>query len=270
MINTLLLSGGGVNGVVYCGIMKRLSELDLSINRVVGVSIGSVIGFLYIIGYDWDEIIEDVKSRDFKTLTDIKFNNLFKYYGLDSGNKIREWIIELMAKKNISKNTTLIELFKTTNIFFQILTSNLSTFELFSFDYQTTPNIKIIDALRLAISVPLMFTCVKYNNSIYVDAAIINNCPVDFISDIDRDNMLVINLITNNVPHTTNTFIDYIKQVFSCYLRHKTKSTNSKYIININVGDSLGGLDFDTTIDQKINLINLGYNIQLPFDPFLN
>ena len=49
-IDTLVLSGGGVKGIAYVGVFKKLRELKVEIKEICSVSVGSMMGLLYVLG----------------------------------------------------------------------------------------------------------------------------------------------------------------------------------------------------------------------------
>ncbi|MDQ3020885.1 MAG: patatin-like phospholipase family protein [Bacteroidota bacterium] len=58
----LVLSGGGARGVAQLGVIKELEKYNIRIDKVVGTSIGSVIGGFYASGYTPDEIENILKN----------------------------------------------------------------------------------------------------------------------------------------------------------------------------------------------------------------
>jgi predicted acylesterase/phospholipase RssA len=73
---SLLLSGGGTNGVVYVGVFRKLRELNISIKKLLGVSIGSIFGLVYILNYSNEEIYDILINTDFNMFKkNIKFSN---------------------------------------------------------------------------------------------------------------------------------------------------------------------------------------------------
>jgi len=51
---TLVLSGGGARGLAQIGSIKALEEKEIPISRIVGTSMGSIIGGFYAAGYSLD------------------------------------------------------------------------------------------------------------------------------------------------------------------------------------------------------------------------
>jgi predicted acylesterase/phospholipase RssA/CRP-like cAMP-binding protein len=52
----IVLSGGGARAFSHIGVLEELTAAGVTIDRVAGVSMGAVIGALYAMGYDADEI----------------------------------------------------------------------------------------------------------------------------------------------------------------------------------------------------------------------
>lgn len=47
----LVLSGGGVKGLVYIGVLKEIEKVGVWIDYIGGISMGVIIGVLYVLGY---------------------------------------------------------------------------------------------------------------------------------------------------------------------------------------------------------------------------
>lgn len=91
----LVLSGGGAKGAAHVGVLKRLEELDIPIDMILGTSIGGLVGGVYALGYksdfldtlfttaDWNMLLRDrvpeqyipyqTKMRRTRFLTTIPF-----------------------------------------------------------------------------------------------------------------------------------------------------------------------------------------------------
>ncbi len=52
----VVLSGGGALGAIHVGALKVLEEAGIPVDMVVGTSMGSIVGALYSVGYDSDDI----------------------------------------------------------------------------------------------------------------------------------------------------------------------------------------------------------------------
>jgi NTE family protein len=68
----LVLKGGGIRGIAYCGALKVLDEKNVSadIRRVGGTSVGAIVGALYSTGFTAAEIEAIIFELDIKTFND--------------------------------------------------------------------------------------------------------------------------------------------------------------------------------------------------------
>ncbi|MDE7373685.1 MAG: patatin-like phospholipase family protein, partial [Clostridia bacterium] len=62
----LALGSGGAKGMAHVGILKALEEEGIHFNVVTGTSIGSIVGALYVKGYNSRDMIEIVESLNRK------------------------------------------------------------------------------------------------------------------------------------------------------------------------------------------------------------
>ena len=69
--NTLLLSSGGVKGLYILGSLHYLHEQKkLTINKFIGTSVGSILGYLLAIGYTPFEILAElIRQNIFKKMS---------------------------------------------------------------------------------------------------------------------------------------------------------------------------------------------------------
>jgi len=70
----LVLSGGGARGFAHVGVLKKIEQLNIPIDVVVGTSMGSIIGGLYAICLTPDEIEKGIQGIAW----DVVFNNYAK------------------------------------------------------------------------------------------------------------------------------------------------------------------------------------------------
>ena len=58
----LVLSGGGAHGIAHLGVIKVMEEAGLRPDYITGVSMGSIIGGMYAIGYTADSLHKILKK----------------------------------------------------------------------------------------------------------------------------------------------------------------------------------------------------------------
>lgn len=270
LIDTLVISGGGIKGIVFIGVFKYLEEqvdVKIDIKRIYSVSIGSIIGLLYAIGYTSKEMEDEIFRMDTKSLQNISFRMFIKNYGLDSGKKIMRWLEELVERKGYNKTITFKQLLRLRGIDLNISSTNLNKYKGVYFNNDRTPDLRVIRAIRMSIGIPLIFSSVKYKGEVYIDGGVINSYP---IKDVDKlDNVLGLKILLNNeledlIDEKIENIGDYLYHVFYCYMLQKEMSTTlsmkySDYTVFINPGKIIHSIKFDLSEDDKRSLIECGY-----------
>lgn len=290
IINTLQISGGGIRGIAYIGVFKKLEEIQkkrrkaecsenfnestsdiplIDIKTINAVSVGCLFSLIYILGYSYFEIKQNIVYKKFETLKNVSFMNFLSKYGIDSGNNLMKWLEDLMELKNVDKNITLKDFYELNKIDFQIMATNLNKYSSTKFNYSCTPEVKVIDAIRMSISIPFMFTANKYKNDIHVDGGLIDNFPIKLFSN-DLETVLGLKLVSNGEmsSHVVDEKIDniesYIYHVLSCYVVQKEKLTTmseiyKQHTIYIHTENITHTVNFSLTINEKKKLIDIGY-----------
>jgi NTE family protein len=207
----LVMEGAGVKGFAYAGALQVLDSMGIlkDIQRVAGTSVGAIQGALLAVGYTSKEIIELTTHIPLKRFNDGGWmlaggiSRLHKQFGWYKGEKIARWIEELIAAKTGNGEITFAELhalcaekgYKDLYITGTDLTYQM----LRVFSYENYPNMRICDAVRISLSIPLYYRAVFMddNGKIYnkpdgkqllhvmVDGGVLSNYPI-FLFDSTR------------------------------------------------------------------------------------
>jgi NTE family protein len=273
IINTLILSGGGVKGISYIGALKYLDELkkveeyDINIKEILGVSVGSIIGLLYILGYTYDELVEEIISKNLSDLKELRIKNFLQRYGFDSGIKIINWIETLIIRKGYSKDITFSDIYANFGVNFRVVATNLNKYKTVAFDKAVSPLLRVTRAIRMSIGIPLVFTVTKYRGECYVDGGLINNYPIKEYHG-KLDNVLGLKLVTRGEFHEMDepidSFYNYLRNLITCYMVQKERETTLSYkyrdhSIGIEAQSITNTINFSLNEEQKRNLIDIGY-----------
>ena len=76
----LVLSGGGAKGLAHIGVIRYVESLGIPVDMVLGTSMGGLIGGLYALGYDVDQMEELVKSIDWNWVFTDKVSRKYVSY----------------------------------------------------------------------------------------------------------------------------------------------------------------------------------------------
>lgn len=242
-LNTLVLTGGGMRDVSIIGALNVLEKKNIlsTINRYAGSSSGALICLLLNVGYTPSEIQDTIFAQGSNMVYDnflrIPFNLLLNY-GLFSGNKMVTYIKMLIQKKGFSQDITFLELYNKTQKTLVLTGTSLTQKNTFYFNHNTFPNMKVIDALRISISIPLYFTSVKYTidniKHTFVDGGVLNNFPIYYFEIFDELGKYINNY--NSLSETKNIInenVDYNNTIGIMIINPGDLSKNANPISNI-------------------------------------
>ena len=288
-IDTLIFSGGGIKALAYIGVLKKIEQLILSksddpdnnvpifdIKHICGISAGAIFALLYILGYTSEEIGNEAINKKFHRLRSIKFSNIVSDFGIDSGNNILLWIESLILNKGYNKDITLEELYTYRKIRFDIIATNLNKYQYTIFNYLNTPHVKVTDAIRMSISIPFIFTVVKFNSEnckvgeghVHVDGGLIESYPLHLFKD-NLEKVIGMKLMSgkgNNYENTENidTIENYTYHVLNCFVAQRDRrivniDMYKKHTIYIDIKNLTSSINFGLSTINKKKLIDIGY-----------
>jgi NTE family protein len=196
----LVLSGGGGKGFVHIGVLRVLEREQIPIDYITGSSIGSIIGFLYSMGYsvdelenlieeiDWDKIfVENIERVDRpmeeklfseRYITSIPMESFRPKLpkGLISGQKA------YMILKKYNWEARGIKDFDNFPIPFRPIATNLATGKSVVLNHGD-----ITRAINASMAIPSLISPVEWKNMVLTDALASKNFPVDEVKEMGAD-----------------------------------------------------------------------------------
>lgn len=224
----LIFEGGGVKGIAYVGALQELEARNImkDIKRVGGTSAGAINAVLLALGYMLKDTQKILMELDFNNFLDDSWgvvrdtNRLITEYGWYKGDFFRGWIGTLIKDKSGNENSTFNDLRNQGFLDLYLIGANLSTgfSEVFSFEH--SPRMRVADAVRISMSIPLFFASVRtMRQDVYVDGGLFSNYPIKLF---DREKYID---KANQSKHSRET--EYYKS------ENKTKpQTSSRYVYN--------------------------------------
>lgn len=200
------MEGGGIRGFAYVGAFEVLDSLKIlnQIQRVGGSSVGAIEAMLLATGYTTDEMKTIAANIPLKTFNDGfilgGFHRLKKNLGFFKGKKAADWIDTLIKRKTGDANITFRNFHnqKEAKHFKDLyITGTDLTYQcLRVFSYESHPDMKIKDAIRISMSVPLYFQPVYMNDKgnvvskndtgnvhLMADGGLISNYPLEIFDN---------------------------------------------------------------------------------------
>ncbi|MDR0419750.1 MAG: patatin-like phospholipase family protein [Prevotellaceae bacterium] len=278
----MVFSGGGAKGLVYLGALKALEENNIPVDCITGTSIGGVIGGMYASGYSIDEIIEYIKSDDFKHWSTGEYESEFSYYY----KKLDKDAEMIGLKFNIDSNfhfkmslpTNLIQPYQMDMAILKIFAQPSAAcggdfnrlmlpFRALSFDaYDKRPysprHGDLGTVIRASMSFPGVFKPAVIDTMLLFDGGMINNFPVDVaIQEFNPDFILGLNCSYNYDRPTEDDVFSYITSLTSSSTIYSVPD-NKGFVIDF---DSLGvGLMDFYEVDR---LCAVGYERTMGYIP---
>lgn len=263
-IKNLVMSGGGIKGIAHIGALCALDEkgyLD-DIEIIAGTSIGAFIGVLIAIGYKPKELYEFVTIFDIAKMGSFKPNQFLNKYGLDDGSRIIMVVKKMFMNKGISENVSFKELHDVNNKKIIMTVTCINDKNAYYYSVDTFPDMSVIKALRMSISVPLYFTPIEHNGYMFVDGGCIDNYPIQlFHDDMEHTIGIFISDIREHVEKIINfedILINTIMSMLEGVSRNSMKGYE-KYSIKVNL-TKFNLMDLSLTKEKKQELYDTGYN----------
>ena len=183
----LIFEGGGVKGIAYVGAIQELENRQImkSIKRVGGTSAGAINAVLLALGYTLKETQKIMMELNFNNFMDDSWgfvrdsNRLISEFGWYRGDFFRTWMGNLIGQKTGNEFSTFNDLKNKGFLDLYLIGTNLSTGYSEVFSTEHTPRMRVVDAVRISMSIPLFFASVRdFRNDVYVDGGLFNNYPI--------------------------------------------------------------------------------------------
>lgn len=190
----LVFEGGGVKGIAYVGALDVLNEEGIlqNIERVAGTSAGAMVAVLVGLGYTAEEMKDVLWNIKFRNFLDKSWGlirntgRLIEDYGWYKGEFFRDLMAGYIKAKTGDGEITFkdIEKMRQEGKPFRdiyLIGADLSTGLSKVFSAATTPDVKVADAARISMSIPLIFAAVKGikgDDHIYVDGGLLENYAI--------------------------------------------------------------------------------------------
>jgi len=276
----LVLGGGGAKGIAHIGVLKALEEAEVEVDIITGTSMGAIIGGFYasgltveeieaiVTGGQWEKGFSDLSSRtelpmelkqvDHQELTPFEF-------GITStGSVLPQGMLEgqniLAVFREVLPDYWRYKHFDFLPIPFRAVATDVTTGKAY-----VLKEGDLSMALRASMSIPGMFSPVKYQGKLLVDGGIANNLPVDLAKEMGADIVIAVDVGSKaRTEEELNSFLTITEQLITLMTARTTeeqiKKLGPKDILIRPDITNLSTLDF-----SNLALIEeLGYNAMAP------
>lgn len=245
----VVLSGGGAKGAAHIGVLKVIEEAGVPIDYIVGTSMGAIVGGLYSIGYNADQLDTLVNKQDWAFLLSDKLTpdeqtflqkeqaglyqlsfpfNVGKGKKLPGGGLINGQNLDSLFMKltvGYDKPTD----FDKFPIPFACVATNVVDGEAVVFHKGLLDR-----AMRASMAIPAVFTPVRIDSMVLVDGGMVNNFPVNIAYDMGADVVIGVDLQSSlrDAAELTNA-MDILNQIIGIMgnkLYEENKKRTTVYI----------------------------------------
>ncbi len=221
----LVLSGGGGPGITHIGVIKALEENNIPIDYITGTSIGAILGGMYAMGMTPDEMIEILKSEDFKHWLsgEVEPENMYFYRSANLKPSIMNLRIQAYKSKTKNYKTKIFPSnivppgqmnYAFTKLFAQANAAIGSNFDQLFVPFRCIAsdiyNKKAVvfrhadlgDAIRASLTFPFVFKPIYIDNQLLFDGGIYNNFPVDVMRNDFKPDFTLGSVVAQNSKKT--------------------------------------------------------------------
>jgi NTE family protein len=247
----LVLSGGGAKGVAHIGVIKAIEEAGVRIDYITGTSMGSLVGALYAIGYNSDQLYELARENNFVELftenadrrhisnyekgfddrTVVSFPISERGINLPAGIITGQNIYTYLSGLAWMAHST--EDFNELPIPFAAVATDLETGEAVVFRSGYLP-----DAIRASISIPSAFIPHEINGKYFIDGGLARNLPVQDAIDMGANYIIAVDVSTPLVPKDSlRSLTEIMNQAVMYRVIERSEREKLKADLAINVSE---------------------------------
>jgi NTE family protein len=274
----LVLEGGGVLGVAYCGALEELESQGILIDIInfAGASAGAIIAGVLACGGTSKTVTKIMKKLNFRDFLDygngiVAAYNILRYKGACPGDYFTEWYSEIIGVMTGKADITLAEIHERFGGRLVISVVNVTKRRLEFWDYKTKPTTPLVLAVRASMSIQGIFMPVEIDGDLYVDGGTLCNFPIKAFhydgpnGDIINPNTIGLMLMSDEeisaVYPPVNTLIDYALACIECLWTQPQKLYMDEQdwmrTVKIPTGD-ISSINFGITADEVRSLISAG------------
>ena len=180
----LALGSGAARGLAHIGVLDVLEKEGIPIDMIAGTSTGAAVGVLYAQGKDASLVKNLAQELRWKRLASIVDLALPKT-GFIGGKKIKDWL-GLIIGGDLK--------FSDLRIPLACVATDIWTGEEVVINQGS-----VLEGVRASISVPVIFTAVKWEGRYLVDGGLVNPVPVSVLKKMGADFIIAVNVI----PHVS-------------------------------------------------------------------
>lgn len=228
---SLVLSSGGAKGYAHIGAIKAIEESGYIITSIAGTSMGAMVGGLYAAGkldeaYEWLKTIDSWEVFKMSDLHNVSMQGLLN--GDYIFDRLRGFIGDVLIED--------------LPIDYCAIATNID-----NGNEVVIRKGPLLEAIRMSVSMPVLFAPYKKNGHRYVDGGLTNGLPINRVVRHKGDKLIAIDLDT----YGTNSVKDMEQEITSTFFSEKEAT---RVVTNAMLSFTRGHSIFDTGLGVATGL----------------
>jgi NTE family protein len=175
----LALGGGAARGLAHIGVLGVLEKEGIPVDMIAGTSAGAAVGALYAQGKSAGRIKEVALDTGWRRLVSL-IDLALPRSGFIEGTKIKNLLKSIIGDISFSD--------------LKIPLSCVAT-DIRSGEEVVINDGSVLEGVRASISIPVIFTAVKWRGRYLVDGGLVNPVPVSTVRKMGADFVIAVNVI---------------------------------------------------------------------------
>lgn len=265
--DTMVLSAGGIKGLFLLGGIQAVIDNNLckKIDKYVGTSVGSILGYLLAIGYTPIEIMVSFYTNHWlEKMQSFNLVSMINGNGASSFTPLHE-ALEKMTLQKIGRFLTLGKLKEIYGKTLICVTYNMTVCITEYIGPDNYPDLPCLTALRMSSNLPLIFDRFKYMDNYYIDGAFSDNFPILKGQEIGKKVLgLFVKINEKSLQDDPEDgIITYFLRLLQIPMAQSTKDKNNLAtekcdLIGIDT-DMRNFTDFDIKSKMRLDMFSKGY-----------
>lgn len=219
-IKRLVFAGGGIKGIAYLGALMAMRDMwaiepyELPLTDIAGCSVGSLVSLLLCLRFTVAEMEAYLQSFDLSELVSVNVEAVLTTFAMNDGSMLKRLVHEALRLKGLSVDTTFAELVQRTGTTLHVVVTDLSKAATRMCSAETEPHMPVAKAVVASMSLPPLFSPVKYNGSLLSDGGLMANFPLEHFPPENTLGLRTAWYVDPSPP--TDNLLTYYTRVLAC------------------------------------------------------
>ena len=276
-IKHIVINGGGPLLLNMYGALKHANILEMwkheNIESYYGTSAGAILTTMMALKYDWEELDNYIINRPWQHILKFNILEIYDYYtnnGITDEKFIKEMFSPLLKAKDIDVDVTLETFAQLTGVKLHLYATEFETFEIKEFSAESTPNVKVLDAVYASSALPILLKPIQIEDKIYMDGSIYMNYPIAKCLERNNDPQTILGIknafSANDVSELNKmNMFDYLSYIMNAMFKKAQLcelNVNREGVREISISSTIDDLSnffkMASSSDERRNAINRG------------